>query len=162
MKYVVGVFSKKQDARKAIVELKAAGYSSNTSLIAREDAGDIEGEERKEGASKGVATGAALGGIAGIIAGLSNVVLPGIGPLLVGGPLLVAWGVTGVALGALAGGLVGALTGIGVSEEVAKKYEERVKAGDVLVVVDEKGEFEVEVERTFKENGAEEVIITEK
>ena len=68
--------------------------------------------------------------------------LPGIGTLLVAGPLAAALGLTGVAAttvagamtGLAAGGIVGALANIGVSEEDAKLYEDLVRSGNVLVV----------------------------
>jgi hypothetical protein len=48
----------------------------------------------------------------------------------------IATTLAGTALGAAAGSLIGALVGMGIPEEEARAYNERVARGDYLVLVD--------------------------
>lgn len=145
-KTIVGVFNDKEEAELAINDLRALGigdsdisyvYSSEGTTVT-EDAG---GHKVGEGAAAGAATGAVIGGIAGLVVAAG--VLPGLGALFVAGPLATALGLSGGAAttaagamtGAAAGGLVGALAGLGINEEEAKIYEERVKLGGILLTV---------------------------
>ena len=80
-----------------------------------------------QGAAAGAGIGAALGGSLGWLAAVSALAIPGLGPLLIAGPLL------GAFTGAVAGGAVGVLVGVGIPEDEAKLYEERLKKGGVLV-----------------------------
>jgi hypothetical protein len=43
---------------------------------------------------------------------------------------------SGAAIGAAAGGLMGALVGLGIPEERARVYNDRITQGDYLVIVD--------------------------
>ncbi|MFZ1028375.1 MAG: signal transduction histidine kinase (STHK), LytS [Limnoraphis robusta] len=142
----VGVFKDRHDIERAIRKFKDANYDMNrVSLIARniddvEGADEIrdhgEGNEASEGAGIGAVTGTVLGGITGLLVGLGTLAIPGVGPALVAGELS-ALGTTaaGAGIGALTGGLVGSLTGMGIPEDNAKVYENRVKAGDYLLMV---------------------------
>jgi hypothetical protein len=69
---------------------------------------------------------------------LGALAIPGIGPVMAGGALATALATTaaGGAIGAAAGGLTGALVGLGIPEERAKFYNDRVNHGDYLVMVD--------------------------
>jgi hypothetical protein len=160
---IFAIFSDSNEAGDAVAELKESGY--DVSIITRNsrggvtttDADDTDGADVAEGA----ATGAAVGGIAGLLAGVAGLAIPGIGPLFVVGSLATSWGLTGAALGALTGGLVAALTSSGLSEDVARGYEERVKAGDVLISVDTDDEDD-DVQSILASHNAEEVTTTEK
>ena len=94
-------------------------------------------------ATAGAATGAWLGGLLGLCVGAAFLVLPGIGPIVVAGPLSAAVlaGIEGALAGTALGSLAGALVGWGVPKEKALKYETHVKGGKFLVVV--RGEPEV-------------------
>ncbi len=142
----VGVFGHPTDAEKAITDLRAIGindadisyvYTSKGETVVEDASGTSVGEN----AAAGAGTGAIIGGIAGLV--VANGILPGLGTLFVAGPIATALGLTGAAAttaagaltGAAAGTLIGALTGLGIGEDEAKIYEERVKLGSVLVVV---------------------------
>lgn len=94
-----------------------------------------------EGALTGATTGGAIGAVIGLV-GVAGLLGP-LGPVVVAGPLATALGITGAIgavvgtglTGAALGGIVGALTAMGVSETVAREYEVRVDAGDVLVSI---------------------------
>jgi hypothetical protein len=91
--------------------------------------------------SEGIAAGAAIGGVLGaIVAGVtatgSVAVIAGTGGLaapFVAGPLVAA--LAGLGAGGAAGGLLGGLIGAGIAEDRAKKYEEGLREGGVLVAV---------------------------
>jgi hypothetical protein len=79
-----------------------------------------------------------LGGLTGLLVGLGLVAIPGIGPIMLAGASATAIATTlaGTALGAAAGSLIGALVGMGIPEEEAKAYNDRVARGDYLVLLD--------------------------
>lgn len=167
-KFTIGMFSAREDAEKAInavhntLNIKDDDISyifKNTEGEVHEvHAGDVTSDTPVEGAGKGAAIGGALGALAGIAAVAG--VIPVVGPLLAAGPLAAALGfggalgttVAGAATGAAAGGLIGALSNLGVGEEQAKRYADRVQAGDVLVSV--YADDDKDVHQVFMEYGA--------
>jgi hypothetical protein len=86
-----------------------------------------------EGAVTGAATGGVLGGALGLLAGIGALAIPGVGPLIAAGPLLAA--LSGVAAGATLGGVAGGLIGLGIPEIEAKRYENRIAEGNILISV---------------------------
>lgn len=82
-------------------------------------------------------TGAFWGGLWGFLFGAAFFVIPGIGPILMAGPVIGS--IVGALEGAvLVGGLSvlgGALVGLGVPEESALRYETDLKAGKFLLIV---------------------------
>ncbi|MEB3278848.1 MAG: signal transduction histidine kinase (STHK), LytS [Lyngbya sp.] len=160
----VGVFHDRNDIERAIRKFKDSNYDMDrVSLIARnidevEGADEIkdhgEGNEASEGAGIGAVTGTVLGGITGLLVGLGTLAIPGVGPALIAGELS-ALGTTaaGAGIGALTGGLVGALTGMGIPEEKAKVYQNRVKAGDYLLMVSGRGDQLDQAESIMRDCG---------
>lgn len=143
----IGVFPHRRDAESAIRELRDAGFNmSQISLVGRDvqssgtaAGGDMtSGTKADEGAKAGAATGGALGGLTGLLVGLGALAIPGVGPVIAGGALATALATTaaGGAIGAAAGGLSGALMGLGIPDERAHFYNDRVNQGDYLVMVD--------------------------
>ncbi|MEG4504974.1 histidine kinase [Microcoleus sp. F6_B4] len=148
-KRAVGVFSTRRETEHALGELRTAGFDMNRVSVIAKDAdskGDIAGidvhdstdNKADEGATKGALTGGTLGGLTGLLVGLGLVAIPGIGPIMLAGASATAIATTlaGTALGAAAGSLIGALVGMGIPEEQAKVYNDRVARGDYLVLVD--------------------------
>ncbi len=86
-----------------------------------------------EGGVAGATTGGILGGSLGLLAGIGALAIPGIGPFIAAGPIMAA--LSGSAVGGGLGLLIGALIGSGIPEYEAKKYEESLKAGHILVSV---------------------------
>lgn len=144
-KRAVGLFDTRDEAQRAIHALRDAGFDMDRVSIIAKDADKIEGHENTtevgnkadEGALAGAVTGGALGGIAGLLVGIGALAIPGIGPIILAGAEATAIATTlaGGAVGAAAGGLVGALIGLGIPEEKAKVYSDRVKNGSFLVMV---------------------------
>jgi hypothetical protein len=148
-KRAVGVFSQRRLAEKALHELKNSGFDMDrVSVIARDadNKDDIAGTEVQEkvgdkadeGAKVGALSGGALGGLTGLLVGLGALAIPGIGPVMLAGAAATTLATTlaGAGIGAVAGGLAGALIGLGIPEERARVYNERVERGDYLVIVD--------------------------
>jgi uncharacterized membrane protein len=86
--------------------------------------------------------------------------IPGIGPLVAAGPIMAA--LSGVGVGAAVGGLTGALVGMGIPEYEAKRYEGKVKEGNILISVHSENSEETERAREiFEGAGGEEISHTE-
>jgi uncharacterized membrane protein len=145
----VGVFSTRQEAEEALIDLKNSGFSMDTvSVIARDadrqdelagaSMSDRVMNEADEGAATGAVTGTALGGFAGLLVGLGALAIPGAGPLIAAGTIgtTLATTAAGAGIGAASGGLVGALAGLGIADERAKVYGDRVSQGGYLIIVD--------------------------
>ncbi len=164
-KTVLGIFGSQNEAESVIHRLQEEGYSpKNMSIIMKdaEEAREIEnntGADVARGAVSGGTTGAVLGGILGLIA---SAAIPGLGTIFVGGPLAASLGLTGAAAttasgavtGALAGGLLGALTGLGLSNDEARVYEEHIKQGGILLAVPVEEALEAHVRQTLASHGA--------
>lgn len=144
-KRAAGLYYSRDEAEKAVQALKDAGYDMDRVSVIAKDADKISGHETTEeignkadeGATAGALTGGALGGITGLLVGLGALAIPGIGPILLAGAEATAIATTlaGGAIGAAAGTLVGALIGLGIPEEKAKIYSDRVAKGSFLVMV---------------------------
>lgn len=145
MTTTIGVFTTHIQAKSALEELRTFGVSdSDLSYIYLNKDGDMKDGQSEEKIGEGLATGATTGAIIGGIAGLvvANGVLPGLGSLIVAGPLAAALGFTGVAAGAVAGaatgavagGFVGALVNLGIALDDVSMYEDHVRQGDILVI----------------------------
>ena len=148
-KRAVGVFPTRGEAERALNELRDSSFpmdrisvvardADNNSDIAGADVRDRVGNKAEEGAGIGALTGGGLGGITGLLVGLGALAIPGIGPVMLAGATATAIATTlaGGAIGAVAGSLAGALVGLGIPEEQARVYNERVSRGEYLVIVD--------------------------
>jgi len=170
-KRAVGVFANRHDAETAIAELKSAGFPMHKVTIIAQDAdrkADVAGvnvedknragNKADEGATAGALTGGTLGGITGLLVGLGALAIPGVGPIMVAGELatVLTTTVAGGAIGAAAGGLVGALIGLGIPEERAQVYSDRVDRGDYLVIVKGSDEEIARAEAILNHRGIEE------
>lgn len=144
-KRAVGTFPSRQEAEAALNELRDSGFPMDRVSVLAKDADrgdqiggaevmDRGGNESQEGAGIGAVAGTALGGVGGLLVGLEAILIPGAGPFLAAGT--VATTLAGAGIGAAAGSIVGALTGLGIPEEEAKVYSERVSQGEYLVIVD--------------------------
>jgi hypothetical protein len=85
--------------------------------------------------------------------GIGTLMIPGVGPFIVAGPIMAA--LAGAGAGAAAGGLTGALIGMGMPEYEARQYEEKMKGGNILISVHtEDGAERARVKEIFKNAGA--------
>jgi hypothetical protein len=112
-----------------------------------------------EGAVTGAGAGGVTGGVLGLLAGIGALAIPGVGPLIAAGPIMAA--LSGAAVGAAVGGIAGALIGMGIPEFEAKRYENRVKGGNILMAVhSENSTNTARVKEIFKAEGAEDISTT--
>jgi uncharacterized membrane protein len=156
---IVAVYADHDRAESAIRRLHKEGFAlDELSIVGR----DIQVTEEPRGfvstgdyVSAGARTGAAAGGLAGMALGAALLLVPGIGPVVVAGPLAAALlaGIEGALAGVALGALSGALIGLGVPREHAIKYETAVKGGKYLVMVRGGGE---DIERARRSLAADE------
>ncbi len=112
-----------------------------------------------EAAITGAATGGLLGGTLGLLAGIGALAIPGVGPLIAAGPLLAA--LSGAAAGATVGGIAGGLIGLGIPEIEAKRYENRIAEGNILISVLAATSDDVNrAKEILKNAGAEDISVT--
>jgi uncharacterized membrane protein len=126
-------------AESIVNELKVAGFSDNDiSVLFPDKTGtkDFAHEQHTkapEGAVTGAGTLGVLGGALGWLAGIGALAIPGAGPFIAAGPIMAA--LSGAAVGAAVGGITGALVGMGIPEYEAKRYEGKIKEGNILISV---------------------------
>ena len=156
-KRAVGTFPTYQAAETALHDLRDSKFPMDRvsvvgrDMSSRDDMGGAstgdriaatqqnDGENKADdGAKTGALAGGAFGGLTGLLVGLGAVAIPGIGPVMLGGALATALATTvsGGAIGAAAGGVVGALAGLGIPEERAKVYSDRLSKGEYIVMVE--------------------------
>ncbi|MBM7855670.1 putative membrane protein [Desulfohalotomaculum tongense] len=135
-KTVVGTFPNREQAERAVNELRQQGFDQEISVVAKEeehrqDEGALDNGQFTGGDSvgDGATTGGALGALAGLAVGAGALAIPGLGPLLAAGPL------AGMLSGAATGGLAGGLIDFGIPAAESREYEEKVKQGHTLVAV---------------------------
>lgn len=145
----IGVFTTRVEAEHALNALSDSGFLMDKVSIIAEDAdrqADIAGvnvqedvgNKADEGAATGAVTGGVVGGGTGLLVGLGALAIPGVGPVLLAGAAAtaLATALTGGAIGAAAGSLAGALVGLGIPEERAQVYGDRMHSGGYLVIID--------------------------
>lgn len=145
--------------------LTKSGFSSNdiSVLFPDKDSTHEFSHEKHtkapEAAMTGVATGGVIGGTLGLLAGIGALAIPGVGPLIAAGPLLAA--LSGAAAGATVGGVAGALIGLGIPEIEAKRYQNRIAEGNMLISVITNSSYDVSrAKDVLKNAGAEDISVT--
>lgn len=165
----VGVFTHRRDAEQALHELRDSGFPMDRVSVVVRDAdrnadmagasvGENVGNKADEGATVGLLSGGALGGLTGLLVGLGALAIPGIGPVMLAGATATTLATTlaGAGIGAVTGGLLGGLIGLGIPEERARVYNERVERGHYLVIVDGSDEEIATAEAILHHRGIEE------
>lgn len=114
--------------------LHASLHSEQVSVIfpGPDDASAFAQEPRTkapEGAVAGVSAGGVVGGTVGLLVSIGAIAIPGVGPFIAVGPLMVA--LSGAAAGAALGGLAGALVGRALPEVEGEVSEEVIRAQHV-------------------------------
>lgn len=164
-KVVIGIVDGEMQAENIVQRLTQQGFSnSDISVIFPDKSGtrDFAHEHNTkapEGAVAGGVTGGVVGGTIGLLAGIGALAIPGLGPFIAAGPLMAA--LSGSAAGAAVGGITGALIGLGIPEIEAKKYEGKLRGGNVLIAahVDSSDEEKL-AKDVFAREGAHDVSST--
>jgi hypothetical protein len=137
-KTVIGVFDSREQAEKAVSEMRNSGFDINEiSIVAKGGRGDGNNGNGDEGddvlgmgnVADGTTTGGVLGGLAGLALGAGALAIPGLGPIIAAGPI------AGLLSGAATGGIAGGLIDWGIPEERGRYYEGEVKKGKMLAAV---------------------------
>lgn len=159
---VYGILRTRAQAENAVDQLRAAGFrNTDISVLYADNESNKEFAAEKntkapEGTTTGATTGALAGGVLGWLAGIGALAIPGIGPFIAAGPIMGA--LAGIGTGGLVGGIVGALVGMGIPEYEAKRYEGRIKEGNILMSVHcDAGDWADRAKDILKAVGAEDV-----
>jgi hypothetical protein len=166
----LGVFPHRREAEAALHELRDSGFPMDRVSVIKRDADEndhlagsevrdrVEDNKADEGAKTGAVSGGVLGGLTGLLVGLGTLAIPGIGPIMLAGATAttIATTLAGTAIGAVTGGLLGALIGLGIPEERARVYNERVARGDYLVIAEGTDEELARAEAIFRHRNIEE------
>ena len=149
-------------AEQIVTDLKVSGFSADDiSVLFPDKQGTRDFAHEKntkapEGAAAGATSGGAIGGVLGWLAGIGALAIPGVGPFIAAGPIMAA--LSGAAVGATVGGISGALIGMGIPEYEAKRYEGKIKEGNILISVHTEDGAEVkEAKEIFERAGAEDI-----
>ena len=164
-KVVIGIVDAEIQAENIVQRLEKDGFAtSDISAIfpdkhGAKDFAHEHNTKAPEGAVAGVTGGGVLGGTLGLLAGIGALAIPGFGPFIAAGPLMAA--LSGAAAGAAVGGIAGALIGMGIPEIEAKKYEGKLRGGNILLAahVDD-AEQEKRVREIFRRDGAHDISST--
>jgi hypothetical protein len=161
-KAVFCIATSEAQAESIVNQLKDSGFSYNDISVLFPDKGGTKhfGHEQHskapEGAAAGAGTGGLLGGAVGWLAGIGILAIPGLGPFIAAGPIMAA--LSGAAVGAAIGGVTGALVGMGIPEYEAKRYEGRIRTGNILISVHAEDNEETRCAREiFERTGAEDI-----
>ena len=164
-KSVFCIATSHDQADRIVDHLKSANFSNNDISALFPDKGTThdfaheKSTKAPEGAVAGAGTGGVLGGTLGWIAGIGALAIPGVGPFIAAGPIIAA--LSGAAIGAAAGGIAGGLIGLGIPEIEAKRYEGKIKTGNILISVhtDDGGDI-ARAKDIFKQAGAQDICTT--
>lgn len=164
-KSVFCIATSRDQAERIVGQLKAAQFSNNDISVLFPDKGtsrDFAHEKNTkapEGAVTGAGTGGVIGGALGWVAGIGALAIPGVGPFIAAGPIIAA--LSGAAVGAAVGGIAGGLIGLGIPEIEAKRYEGKIKQGNLLISVHAENSEEItRAKDIFTKAGAQDICTT--
>jgi hypothetical protein len=153
-------------AEGVVNQLKVAGFSGNDISVlfpdkrGTKDFAHEQHTKAPEGAATGAGTGGFIGGALGWLAGIGALAIPGVGPFIAAGPIMAA--LSGAAVGAAVGGITGALVGMGIPEYEAKRYEGKIREGNILISVHTENAGEVDrAKGIFRAAAARDVSVAE-
>ena len=162
-KAVMCIVPTRSQAETIVSQLQESGFTQNDISVlfpdqkGTKDFAHEHNTKAPEGAVAGAGAGGVLGGTIGLLAGIGALAIPGLGPFIAAGPLLAA--LSGVAAGATVGGLTGALVGMGIPEIEAKRYEGKLRQGNLLIAVHtESSEEQKRAERIYQSASANDVF----
>lgn len=152
---VVAVYDSFDKAKDAIVALEQSDFpSQQVSFVTHNVEDEVprpEPMQYGDDTGQDAAKGAGIGGLLGLLLGAPILAIPGVGAVLVAGPI-------GVGLaGAVVGGFLGAMAGWGVHEDHLEQYEEKVRQGALLVVANGDPQQVAEAQRVLRDTNAEDV-----
>ena len=164
-KSVFCIATSRSQADDIVGRLKMATFSSNDISVlfpdqdTTRDFAHEKNTKAPEGAVVGGSTGAVIGGALGWIAGIGALAIPGVGPFIAAGPIIAA--LSGVAVGGAVGGIAGGLIGLGIPEIEAKRYEGKIREGNILISVHTENSEQISrAKEVFELTGAHDICTT--
>src|SRR5450631_3136824 len=164
-KSVFCIATSRNQADQIVDQLKNANFSNNDISVlfpdkaTTRDFAHEKSTKAPEGAVTGAGTGGVVGGALGWIAGIGALAIPGVGPFIAAGPIIAA--LSGAAIGAAVGGIAGGLIGLGIPEIEAKRYEGKIKEGNILISVHTDNSEEItRAKEIFTQAGAQDICTT--
>jgi hypothetical protein len=151
-----------EQAESIVGDLKASGFMNDdiSALLpdkhGTKDFAHEHNTKAPEGATAGGVAGLGVGAALGWLAGIGALAIPGVGPFIAAGPIMAALG--GAALGTATGGIVGALVGMGIPEFEAKRYDAKIREGNILISVHTEDSKQRDIAKDiFKRNHADDI-----
>jgi hypothetical protein len=145
---VIGLFSNREAAGQALDQLVLSGFpiaqafligqdqniseSTPLSTLPASAIGTITGTAT--GLKKGFVLGNLIGGGSGMLLGAGLLALPGVGQVVLSSAI--AFTLLSGGICTAAGGVMGGLIGLGLTSEQAKKYQQQVANGNILLIVE--------------------------
>ena len=164
-KSVFCIATSRTQADQIVDQLKARKFSNNDISVlfadknTNRDFAHEKNTKAPEGALAGAGTGGVVGGTLGWIAGIGALAIPGVGPFIAAGPIMAA--LSGITIGAAIGGIAGGLIGLGIPEIEAKRYEGKIKKGNILISVHTESSEEIgRAKEIFTKAGAQDICTT--
>ncbi|MEX0773634.1 MAG: hypothetical protein WD038_10730 [Balneolales bacterium] len=162
---VICIAGTEEQAADIIDKLKSEKFSKDDVSVLYSDTSGSRSfaHEKHTKAPEGMATGASSGGVLGAaigwLAGVGALATPVLGPLIAAGPIMAL--LSGAGIGAAIGGVTGVLVGLGIPEYEAKRYEGKLKEGNILISVHVKNtDQRKKVEEIYQEFGAKDIAAT--
>lgn len=158
MKTITGFFSSREQAERAISELRRQGFDKEISAVAkgaekRAEDPMITNYTGGDRISDGASGGAAIGGLAGLALGAGALAIPGFGPLVAAGPI------AAMLSGAATGGIAGGLADYGIPANKGREFEDRIRQGKTLVSVKAADGKVEQAAQALRQSGGENVEI---
>ena len=151
-----------EQAENIVSSLKAANFTNNdiSALLpdkrTTKDFAHEHNTKAPEGATTGGVAGLGVGAALGWLAGIGALAIPGVGPFIAAGPIMAA--LSGAAIGTATGGVIGALVGMGIPEFEAKRFDSKLREGNILISVHtEDGKQRDVAKDIFKAAGADNI-----
>ena len=136
---VMGIYPDRTTVSDAIDVLHRAGYrATDISVLSSDNQGSKDfAHEKNTKAPEGAATGAAVGAVVGAalawFVSTQTVSITVLAPLVAAGPVLAT--LAGAGAGGALGWVAGLLSGLSLSEYVARRYAGRIRRGGILMSV---------------------------
>ena len=151
MNALVCIVDTETKAAAIVAELKKSGFrSGDISTLFSERAETSPRPTTTDVAASPVTLAAA--GALGWLPGMGTVGLPGFGPLVGAGPIV------GVLGGATVDGIARAINQMGVSKQIAERYQDLVREGNILISVHTDNPDEIKRAREIFHRGGAELI----
>ena len=161
----VGVFGSHLDAERAVKELQKSGYDMKKLSVVGKDYQTEENVVGYYNTGDRIATwgkfGLFWGSIWGLLFGSAFFIIPGLGPVMVGGPL-VSWILGALEAAVVTGGLTalgGALASIDIPKDSVLRYETALKADKFVLVAHGTAQEAEKAKSILAKNKAEETSL---